>query len=628
MTLRPRLSLCIPTYNRAACFQQALESGFREVAGLAPGQVELLVCDNASTDGTGELLARAQAEHPDLKVFRNAENLGFDRNYLRCVEEATGEFVWVLGDDDVWLPGAVARILRELEAGADACLCLSEACDLDLNPLITLPWYLDAHPPLRWRLESRTDLISYFDSCARNAGVFAFISVAVFRRDRFLQALKGMTERLGPEAAQGYPHLLGMMAYLRQPLSLHYIPEALIRNRMSDLHANSYANNDLYGRLLQDLHGWAQVADAVFGDDPEMHGAFSRILGRNHHNTILPGLRRCVPNRAAWLEAVPYLRRAGFSAVQIAAVDVGYQHAQGERLPMTTLNPGALCLADLALVARGARRIAVLALGGLPNLLEGGSLLTALRQPGWLPRTRIYCTMDCAALLDGFDIQCVDPRRYLADEAYRAGIAQGLAEHAPELIVNLDPERGLEGDDLVMAAQPAGALAFELPDRQQDADLIKAVTQAYQALLPRNAGVAAMISTLDLAPQEPALWPSEATKEEAVRVLAGLGWDPARTLAVLVDHPAIPGHPDFQQAFARAVEKGWTLVGIGGRGTYAALDLLLGPLEGRAVNLAGILSLGPMTALLQLCGGYLGGTPFLQQLASACHCRPARLGPA
>ncbi|HLP31629.1 MAG TPA: hypothetical protein VK150_09720, partial [Geothrix sp.] len=82
------------------------------------------------------------------------------------------------------------------------------------------------------------------------------------------------------------------------------------------------------------------------------------------------------------------------------------------------------------------------------------------------------------------------------------------------------------------------------------------------------------------------------------------------------------------QAFAQAVEEGWTLVGIGGRGTYAALDLLLGPLEGRAVNLAGILSLGPMAALLQLCGGFLGGTPFLQQLASACHCRPARLGSA
>jgi abequosyltransferase len=623
MTSRPLLSLCIPTYNRAAYFQEALESGLREWAGQPAGLVELLVCDNASTDDTPARLAQAQARHPELKVFRNAENLGFDGNYLRCVEEATGEFVWVMGDDDVWLPGSIARILRELEAGADACLCLAEACDLNLNPLITLPWYLDANPPLVWRLETRDDLIRYFDACARNAGAFAFISVAVFRRDRFLKCLSAME----PGIAAGYPHLLGMMAYLRQPLRLHYIPEALIRNRMSDLHANSYANNDLYGRLLQDLHGWAHVADAVFGDDPGIHTAFSHILGRNHHDTILPSLRRCVPGRAEWLQAAPYLVRAGFSPVQVAAADVGFQHLQGERLPMRTLNPVALCLADLALVARGARHIAVLILGGLPNLLEGAALLAALRHSGDAQRVRVFCPSDCIALLDGFDVACLDPKRYLADETYRDVIAKGIAEFAPELVVNLDPARGIEGDDLVIVAQPAGAIGFELPDRQQEAALIKAVNGAYSCLVPEAAGVSPMVAALGLEPVPAGLWPSPGTQEEAQRVLAGLGWDPATTLAVLVDHPSIAEAPTFQRAFVEALAGPWTFVGIGGRGTYATLETLLGPLDGRAVNLAGALSLGPMAALLNLCGRYLGGTPFLQGMANTCGCQPITAEP-
>jgi len=624
MSPRPLLSLCIPTYNRATYFQEALESGMRELAGLPAGLVELLVCDNASTDDTPTLLAQAQARHPELKVFRNAENLGFDGNYLRCVEEATGEFVWVMGDDDVWLPGSLTRMLRELDAGADACLCLAEACDLNLNPLITLPWYLDANPPQVWPLETRDDLIGYFDACARNAGAFAFISVAVFRRDRFLQCLSV----LEPGIAAGYPHLLGMMAYLRQPLRLHYIPEALIRNRMSDLHANSYANNDLYGRLLQDLHGWARVADVVFGDDPGLHAAFSHILGRNHHDTILPSLRRCVPGRPEWLEAVPYLVRAGFSPVQVAATDLGYQHLQGERQPMLSLNPSALCLADLALVARGARHVAILALGGLPSLIEGAALLAAFRGAGTPQRVRVFCPSDCAALLDGFEVSCLDPRRYAADGTYREAIAQGMTEFAPELVVNLDSARGIEGDDLVIAAQPAGAIGFELPDRQQDAALVKAVNGAYTCLVPASTGVSPMVSSLGLEPAPGNLWPSPGTLEEAQRVLAGLGWNPATTLAVLVDHPSIAEAPAFQQAFAQAVEGSWTFVGIGGRGTYAALDALLGPLDGRAVNLAGALSLGPMAALLKLCGGYLGGTPFLQSLANTCGCPPITAGPA
>ena len=622
MTVRPRLSLCIPTYNRADYLEAAILSGLGEAASLPPGTLEVLVCDNASTDGTADLIARLQATHPDLRAFRAVANQGFDGNYLRCMEEAHGEFVWILGDDDEWLPGCAARVLRELDAGADACLCLAQACDLALNPVCVLPWYLESDPPAVWHLERPEDLIRYFDSCARNAGAFAFISVGIIRRDRFLQYREALQRGMGT----GYVHLWAMMAFLRQPTALHYVPEVLVRNRLSALHGDSYANQDLFGRWMFDLVSWAGVADAMFGDDPGLHEAFSLILGRNHYNTILPGMRMAAASEDAWRGARPYLLRAGFSPVRIAAVEFAHQQLHDGRYPMPTLNPGSLTLVDLPLVARGAQHIALLALGGMQNIIDGAGLLATLVHKGWAGRCRIFCPPECAELLDGFSVHCMDPRRYVADAAYRESVVKLMIEFAPELAVNLDPERNVQTDDLVLGAHPAGAIAFELPATDQTAAQIDAAKNAYTCLVP-GAGGRDLHEALGLEGSLPALWPSLAARREAETALQNLGWDPGRTLAVLVDNAAIAEDPAFQSALAGAARARWTLLGIGGRGNYRHLEAVLEPWADQAVNFAGAFELGSVAALLQLCGGYLGGTHLLRSMADACGCPPLP-GPA
>ncbi len=618
MSARPRLSLCIPTVNRSAYLEAALLSGLREAASQPAGRVEVLVSDNASTDGTAELIARIQASYPELRAFRNAENLGFDGNYLRCLEEARGEFVWIMGDDDEWLPGSAERVLRELEAGADACLCQAQASDLDMRPVAVLPWYLDPEPQTIWHLNGREDLIRYFDACARNAGVFAFISVAIFRRDRFLQS----RDFISRSATLSYIHLLGMMAFFRQPTRLHYIPDVLIRNRISDLHSTSSAYGNLFVRWMQDLISWAQIADEVFGDDPELHAAFSRILGRNHHNTILPGMRMHAPDQEAWRAAEPLLVRAGFSRVRIAAVDFAFQHMHGRRLPMETLDPVSLCLADLPLVARGARHIACLALGGVRNILDGAALLAALDGQEGVRQVQVLCTSEAAELLDGCAVQVVDPRRYAQDVPYRDSIVRLLVGFAPELMVNLDPERGVQSDDLVHAALPSGAIAYEHPGTGHDVPMVAKADSAYTRLVPRQAGTDAMLAALGLERTRPALRPSGRAREEAREMLESFGWDPATTLAVLADRSTDPEDPGFQDALAKADRAGWTLLGLGDRDTYSILEPVLGPRGGRAANLAGVLSLGAKAALLQRCGAYLGEAGALQALAQACGCPP------
>jgi len=111
----PLLSICIPTYNRAHLLESALYSLAPQVKAASP-DVELIVSDNCSTDNTREIVDRAREWGP-IRYHRNAQNEGAARNILRLTNElATGEFAWVLCDDDLVRPDAVERVLTVLKA--------------------------------------------------------------------------------------------------------------------------------------------------------------------------------------------------------------------------------------------------------------------------------------------------------------------------------------------------------------------------------------------------------------------------------------------------------------------------------------------------------------------------------
>lgn len=112
----PVLSICIPTYNRAGCLRQCLDSIAEQLKDLeVEAKIEVVISDNASSDGTESVVKEFQAKFAKIYYYKNSENLGFDRNALQLVEKAHGEFVWLLGDDDALFPDAVAYILKQLQ---------------------------------------------------------------------------------------------------------------------------------------------------------------------------------------------------------------------------------------------------------------------------------------------------------------------------------------------------------------------------------------------------------------------------------------------------------------------------------------------------------------------------------
>ncbi len=109
----PLLSICIPTFNRAELLELCLATVLPQVMDFQ-SEVECVVSDNASSDLTSTVIARFADLYP-VKVFRNDSNIGIIANITRCASElASGEFVFLIGDDDAVCNGAVERILKSL----------------------------------------------------------------------------------------------------------------------------------------------------------------------------------------------------------------------------------------------------------------------------------------------------------------------------------------------------------------------------------------------------------------------------------------------------------------------------------------------------------------------------------
>ncbi len=120
----PRITVAIPTWNRHAFLAASLASLQAQCAQLAPGSVEVLVSDNASSDPTPAVVERAQAAGLGIRYLRNAENIGADRNFAQCFNEARGEYILMLGDDDMLLDGVLALLLERTAQARFGVICM------------------------------------------------------------------------------------------------------------------------------------------------------------------------------------------------------------------------------------------------------------------------------------------------------------------------------------------------------------------------------------------------------------------------------------------------------------------------------------------------------------------------
>jgi glycosyltransferase involved in cell wall biosynthesis len=129
----PLLSVGLPVWNGLPYLEKTLRS-------ILDGEFqdyEIIACDNASTDGTAELLTEYAARDARIRYVRNETNIGAARNYNRTLELARGRYFRWMASDDLHSPGAIARCVEALEQDPGAVLAFPETRVIDGEGRVT-----------------------------------------------------------------------------------------------------------------------------------------------------------------------------------------------------------------------------------------------------------------------------------------------------------------------------------------------------------------------------------------------------------------------------------------------------------------------------------------------------------
>lgn len=108
----PTVSICIPTYNYRHYLSDALTSCLSQTFR----DIEVLVVDNCSNDGSMELIEEFARRDPRVVAHRNERNIGMAGNFNRCLELARGRYLKFLCADDTLEPGCVEALVGGMEA--------------------------------------------------------------------------------------------------------------------------------------------------------------------------------------------------------------------------------------------------------------------------------------------------------------------------------------------------------------------------------------------------------------------------------------------------------------------------------------------------------------------------------
>lgn len=184
---QPLLSVVIPTYNRAPQLELLL-ADLSMVMETSGAKLEIVVCDNASTDDTSNVLRAHQASWPSTLVVTRPLNLGMEGNIACAMLEGSGKYVWTLSDHQRLCVNGLRRLME-----------LIGEIEFDIGHAKVVQWHS--------ALSVQEQVHTWYEISGRERGALLFslgnLSTLIYRRELAHAAAKAIFK----SCFWSYPHL-------------------------------------------------------------------------------------------------------------------------------------------------------------------------------------------------------------------------------------------------------------------------------------------------------------------------------------------------------------------------------------------------------------------------------------
>lgn len=297
-----KLSICIPTYNRAKFIKGALES----IISQAEDSIEIVIVDGASTDNTIEVVQYYQRRFSRLIYYRGEKNFGVDVDMARSIELARGKYCWMFSDDDLLKPGAIKRILREIESECEIYLCNVTVCDLFMRPLRDRYWLSKKTKDRIFNLDDKNELMEYCNKANSIGALFSYMSSIIMCREDWIKS--GYDYDFDKSA---YALAASLFSFLKRKCQLKYIRSSLVLLRNDN---DSFQNKGgLVKRFLLDFDGYLRLADKYLSWDGRVRESFLKVMTREHPWYTIINVASFINDPELWRQFKAKLLQFGYS---------------------------------------------------------------------------------------------------------------------------------------------------------------------------------------------------------------------------------------------------------------------------------------------------------------------------
>ena len=266
---RPKLSICIPTYNFGTTLGATLDS----IIDQYVEDVEIVVLDSASTDDTADVVTQRAKRCDNLRYIRADARGGIDADMAHVAALASGQMVWLFSADDLMRPGALARVTAMVaEDPADVFLLSHSNCTFDMQVLVPRHPVLTG-PSRRISVTGPASRAEYFAAGETTEAFFSYMSGLVVRRSTW-DALSNAKMFVG----SCWSHAARLMAGMaRGGLTVSYVADVLVDRRGDN---DSFAEHGLVQRYALAIDGYIAIGEQLFGEGSVEVANIRRVLRR------------------------------------------------------------------------------------------------------------------------------------------------------------------------------------------------------------------------------------------------------------------------------------------------------------------------------------------------------------
>lgn len=134
------VSVVMYTYNGERFLREQMDSILAQTYPIH----EIIISDDCSTDGTIDILREYAAKHTFIKIHQNARNIGFNSNFYHAFNRATGEYIAISDQDDIWSTQKVEKLIEKITLDKKYNLCFSHSTFSDSQQINQIPSPLNA----------------------------------------------------------------------------------------------------------------------------------------------------------------------------------------------------------------------------------------------------------------------------------------------------------------------------------------------------------------------------------------------------------------------------------------------------------------------------------------------------